>query len=55
MYAREIYRGTLAERVHIVKQQSMDSEKWAEWARKNPRDAELLKDVEIMVAEEEDA
>lgn len=54
LYAREIYRGTIAERVYTVKKANMNSDSWAEWAKNNPKDSALLERVEIMMAEEDD-
>lgn len=47
----EMKRMNEAERVYNAKRANANAENWAEWAKKNPEEAELLARVEKMVDE----
>lgn len=55
MYYRELHRCNIASMVYSVKLKSFDTDNWAKWAEKNPDQAELLANVERMIAELENA
>jgi hypothetical protein len=54
MYYREIHRCNIARTVYSVKLKSFDTDNWATWTEKNPDQAELLVNVERMIAELEE-
>lgn len=49
LYAGETFRMIAAENVYHAKRANMNSDSWADWAKNNPKAADLLAEVEKLV------